>query len=64
MGKKKKETIYKIPCECTEYVYIVDMANDRNKRREHKAKVKLTKKDIEEGRLESTEVRMKTQHHM
>lgn len=59
LGKKKKEAIYKIPCKCTDYVYIGETWRMTETREgEHKANVRLTKKDIEEGRLESAEARM------
>ena len=60
LGKKKKEAIYKIPFGCEEKnVYIGETWRTAETREnKHNANARLTKKDIEEGRLESAETRM------
>ena len=56
LGEKKANFVYSIPCKCEKNIYggeTYQMFETRKK--EHEAKVRLTKKDIEDRNIESAE---------
>ena len=59
MGDKRKAVVYRIPCGCDEAVYVGETYRQfETRKKEHERKVKLTRQDIEKGRLDSAERRM------
>ena len=59
LGDKKSCIVYNIPCKCGQYSYIGE--TDRKfatRRKEHQDKVRLTKEDISNDRMEMAEARM------
>ena len=59
LGEKKANVVYSIPCKCENNVYIGETYRMfETRKKEHQAKVRLTKKDLEEGKIESAENRM------
>ena len=59
LGPKKANVIYSIPCKCANNIYIGETYRMfETRKKEHEAKVRLTKKDLEEGNIESAENRM------
>ena len=59
LGEKKANVVYQIPCKCKDSVYIGETYRMfETRKKEHEAKVRLTKRDIEDGNIESAEVRM------
>ena len=59
LGKKNTNVVYDIPCKCQKHGYTGH--TDRkweSREKEHQDKVKLTKRDIEAGNLESASRRM------
>ena len=58
-GRKWKALVYRIPCGCDEAVYVVETYRQfETRKKEHERKVRLTRQDIEKGRLDSAERRM------
>ncbi len=61
LGDKNSKVVYNIPCKCEENAYTGE--TDRmwkTRQKEHESKVRLTKRDIENGDLESATERMNT----
>ena len=59
LGSKKANVIYSILCKCANNVYIGETYRMfETRKKEHEARVRLTKKDLEEGNNESAENRM------
>ena len=59
MGDKRKAIVYRIPCGCDGAVYVGETYRQfETRKREHERKVRLTRQDIEKGRLDSAERRM------
>ena len=59
MGDKRKAVVYRIPCGCDEAVYVGETYRQfETRKKEHERKVRLTRQDIEKGRLDSAERRM------
>ena len=59
LGEKKANVIYSIPCKCENNIYIGETYRMfETRKKEHQAKVRLTKKDLEEGNFDSAESRM------
>ena len=59
LGEKKANVVYQIPCKCKDSVYIGETYRMfETRKKEHEAKVRLTKRDIEDGNIESAEVRI------
>ena len=59
LGNKRKAVVYKIPCGCERAVYIGETYRQfETRKKEHESKVRLTKQDIKNGKLESAEQRM------
>lgn len=59
LGEKKANVVYSIPCRCENNIYIGETYRMfETRKKEHEAKVRLTKKDLEEGKIESAENRM------
>ena len=55
-GRKRKAVVYRIPCGCDEAVYVVETYRQfETRKKEHERKVRLTRQDIEKGRLDSAE---------
>ena len=51
--------MYQISCKCKDGVYIGETYRKfETRKKEHEAKVRLTKRDIGDGNIESAEVRM------
>ncbi len=61
LGDKNSKVVYNIPCKCEENAYTGE--TDRmwkTRQKEHESKVRLTKRDIENGDLERATERMNT----
>ena len=59
LGEKKANVVYSIPCKCEKNIYVVETYRMfETRKKEHEAKIRLTKKDIEDGSIESAEIRM------
>ncbi len=59
LGEKQKGVVYKIPCKCEKAVYIGETWRLlKTRRKEHESKVRLTKEDIENGRVAAANERM------
>ena len=59
LGEKKANVVYSIPCKCEKNIYVGETYRMfETRKKEHEAKVRLTKKDIEDGNIESAEIRM------
>ena len=59
LGDKKSCIVYNIPCKCGQYSYVGE--TDRKfatRKKEHQDKVRLTKEDISNDRMEMAEARM------
>ena len=59
LGDKNTNVVYDIPCKCEKYTYVGE--TDRKwatRKKEHEDKVRLTKRDIENGNHESATSRM------
>ena len=59
LGEKNSHVVYNIPCKCAKYCYTGE--TDRKwetRKKEHQAKVRLTKEDIEAGDMEKAAERM------
>ena len=51
--------MYQIPCKCKNSVYVREICRLlETRKKEHEAKVRWTKRNIEDGEIESVEVRM------
>ena len=58
-GDKRKAVVYRIPCGCDEAAYVGETYRQfETRKKEHERKVRLTRQDIEKGRLNSAERRM------
>ena len=56
LGGKRKAVVYRIPCGCDEAVYVGETYRQfETRKKEHESKVRLTRQDIEKGRLDSAE---------
>ena len=59
LGDKNSNVVYNIPCKCERYTYTGETCRKwSTRRKEHESKVRLTKKDMEEGNTERAEQRM------
>ena len=59
LGEKKANVVCQIRCKCKDNEYIGETCRMFEiKKKEHEAKVRLTKRDIEVGNIESAEIRM------
>ena len=60
LGDKRKAVVYRIPFGCDEAVYVVETYDRQfeTRKKEHERKVRLTRQDIEKGRIDSAERRM------
>ena len=59
LGEKKANVVYSIPCKCENNIYIGETSRMfETRKKEHEAKVRLTKKDFKEGNFDSAENRM------
>ena len=55
----RANVLYQIPCKCKDTVYVGETYRMFETRKKyHEAKVCLTKRNIEDGNIESTKVRM------
>ena len=56
---EKTNIVYSIPCKFRNYIYIGETYRMfEMRKKEHEAKVCLTKNDLEEGKIESAETRI------
>ena len=61
LGDKNSCIVYNIPCKCQKHGYIGETKRKWETRKsEHQDKVRLTKADLEEGKIEMAEKRMNT----
>ena len=59
LGQKNKDVVYKIPCGCEKYSYIGETWRKLETRLyEHKMGVRMTKQDLELGRIEEANKRL------
>ena len=59
LGDKNSNVVYNIPCKCDRYTYTGETCRKwSTRRKEHQSKVRLTKRDIEEGNTVRAEQRM------
>ena len=59
LGEKKANVVYSIPYKCKNDIYIEETYRIfETRKKEHEAKVRLPKKDLKEGNIESAETRM------
>ena len=56
LGGKRNAVVYRIPCGCDKAVYVGETYRQfETRKKEHESKVRLTRQDIEKGRLDSAE---------
>ena len=59
LGDKSTHVVYNIPCKCAEYSYTGETNRKwKTRRKEHQDKVRLTKEDIDAGKMDSAKKRM------
>ena len=59
LGDKNSNVVYDIPCKCEDHGYNGETFRMwRSRKKEHEDKVRLTKRDIDNGNLENAEKRM------
>ena len=59
LGEKKANIVYQSPCKSKDSVYVGETYRMfKTRKKEHEAKSRLTKRDIEDGNIESVERRM------
>ena len=59
LGDKNSNVVYDIPCKCENHGYNGETFRMwRSRKKEHEDKVRLTKRDIDNGNLENAEKRM------
>ena len=61
LGDKNSHVIYNIPCGCNKFSYTGETSRKwESRRKEHHTKVRLTKEDLDAGKIESANTRMNT----
>ena len=61
LGDKNADVVYHIPCKCRQYAYNGETHRKWCSRcKEHRDKVRLTKQDLEAGKIDAAEARMNT----
>ena len=61
LGEKNSDIVYNIPCKCNHYSYTGETYRKwETRKKEHKAKVRLTQEDIQTGNIENATERMNT----
>ena len=59
LGERQKHVVYRIPCDCQHSVYVGETWRlFQTRKNEHVSKVRLTKRDMAQGKLSSAEQRM------
>ena len=59
LGERQTHVVYRIPCDCQHSVYVVETWRlFQTRKNEHTSKVRLTNRDMAQGKLSSAEQRM------